>query len=169
MWELVLVRHAIAEDPPPDGCLPDAERALTDKGRDRMKAAARGVTRLLPEIDLLLHSPLLRARQTADILAEEGPPPVERELHEGLAPGGDPDAFLAWLVDHPGRVMAVGHEPDLGALAAYALSGQTRSFMHFKKGGMLSLVFDQPPRPGGGELQWYLPARPLRQLAKAGR
>lgn len=166
MWELILIRHAIAEDPPSDGSLPDAERALTDKGRARMQASAKGLTRLIAGTDLLLHSPLLRARQTADILAEHGPPPAGRSLHEGLAPGVDPDAFLQWLVDRPGRVMAVGHEPDLGALASYALSGQTGTFMHFKKGGALALVFDQPPRAGGAQLQWYLPPRPLRLLAE---
>ncbi|RLK50735.1 phosphohistidine phosphatase SixA [Alkalispirillum mobile] len=170
MWELILVRHAIAEDPPDDGSLPDAQRALTAKGRERMQAGAQGLRQSINACDQLLSSPLLRARQTADILAEHGPRPGARAVDEGLSPGADPTRFLTDLASGPAsRSIAVGHEPDLSGLVALALTGQPRAFMHFKKGGALALGFAGPPAPGGAVLQWYLPARVLRTLARCER
>ena len=167
MWELILVRHAIAEDPPADGSLPDAERALTPEGHKRMCKAASGLAGQVAAVDLLVSSPLRRARQTADILAKKGPEPDERDLHEGLAPGGDPETFLAWLAGRPGgRVLAVGHEPDLSRLATLALAGDAPPVLHFKKGGALGIRFAAPPAPANGLLQWYLPPRILRALGR---
>ena len=95
---LLAVRHAIAEEPEVFARTgrDDRLRPLTDEGRKRMRRGARGLRSLVPQIDLLATSPLIRAAQTGAILdAVYGDlPAVEIEQ---LAPEATPQDFLAWL------------------------------------------------------------------------
>ena len=165
---LILVRHAIAEDRAvwAERSKDDGLRPLTPDGRDRMKRAARGLAALEPKVALLATSPLVRARETAEILARAwgGLEPVESPL---LAPGASPASLSAWLGRQRGAdtVALVGHEPDLGEAAAYWLSGGAASFLAFKKGGAALIECAAAPREGGGVLQWFLTPGQLRALA----
>src|SRR6185436_6950664 len=69
IMEIYIVRHAIAEDAPSKGT-GDAARALTEEGRQKMKEAAAGFAKLEFSIDKIFSSPLIRAKQTAEILAK---------------------------------------------------------------------------------------------------
>jgi len=115
MW-LVIIRHAKAEDALDFARTgqPDARRPLTDSGRKRMRRAVAGLIREVEFIDVLASSPLLRARQTAEIVAEAyvGRTVIELDL---LAPGGEPEQLRAWLRGQRDDVVVaiVGHEPDL--------------------------------------------------------
>ena len=167
--KILLVRHARAED---RGETPDqnsdAMRRLTDGGRRDMRKAAKGLGKYAPEVHLLATSPLERAQETARIVARvlDSPDPVELPL---LAPGGSRQALLEWLCTQPAdsAVMLVGHEPDLGALASWLLSGGDRSFIELKKGAACLLEFESHPQAGSGRLLWAITPGQLRALANA--
>ena len=117
-WELILLRHGIAE---PHGSKEDRLRALTPEGRERTRKICERAGQLGLRAASLVSSPLVRARETGEIAVEAGLAPALR-CSEGLAPGGDPWPLLQeWLaqgtVGGAGRLILVGHEPDLGLLA----------------------------------------------------
>ena len=158
--EVYLLRHAIAADQPPDGH-DDRARALTDEGRRKMRAAARGMRALGIAPDLLLSSPLVRAAETAQIVGDElGLQPLEAPE---LAPGCSVERLQALMAQHSHiqRIMVVGHEPDLSGIVA-ALTGGSQVAM---KKGMLAAVELPADSTLDGTLLWLLPPRVLRALA----
>jgi phosphohistidine phosphatase len=169
--QLLVVRHAIAEDPAeyaqrhPD----DAGRPLTDEGRKKMRKAARGLRTLVPELDLLATSPLTRAVQTAEIMAGEygGPTPVKTPT---LAPAQPLQALAEWLDRERRRdvVAVVGHEPSLSRAVSWLLGGGDRSFIELKKGAACLLEFPDHVGPGEGVLRWSLTPSHLRKLGEGG-
>ena len=161
--QLVLIRHARAEE----RALfkRDRTRALTADGRRRMRKAARGLHGLIPGISQIATSPLVRARQTAEIVATAGNSPEVMSLPV-LAPGGDVRVVLAWLRAQPSdaTLVLVGHEPDLGLLAGWLLSGKQTGFVQFKKGAAASLARAGAPAAGKGKLAWMLTAAQLSEI-----
>jgi phosphohistidine phosphatase len=161
--QLVLIRHARAEE----RALfkRDRTRALTEDGRRRMRKAARGLHGLIPGISQIATSPLVRARQTAEIVATAGNSPEVMSL-PALAPGGDVRTVLAWLRAQPAdaTLVLVGHEPDLGLLAGWLLSGKQTGFVQFKKGGAALIEFAGAPAAGNGALAWLLTAAQLSEI-----
>jgi len=161
---LYLVRHALAEDHNPAG---DAERALTPKGRLRMSAEGKGLRDLKVRPEIILTSPMRRALETATILAEElGGIRVE-ELRELGAGSYGPADILAALRPYNNlkEVALVGHQPWLGALASFMLTGSTGSCqIELKKGAVACL--DEVPNLGQDRyvLIWSLPPKILRSL-----
>lgn len=155
--ELYFLRHGIAADVGPDG-LGDAGRPLTKEGIAKMRAGARGLRRLGLQLDALLSSPLVRAHETATIVARELG--LELQLADELAPGCDIAQLFALLGEHRAaeRVMLVGHEPDFSILIG-ALTGGSRVLM--KKGGLGRVDIDLLEE-GAGTLAWLLPPRALR-------
>lgn len=166
--QLLLVRHAIAEDRAEFARTGQSDyyRPLTDRGRERMARGAAGLRTLVPEIDVLATSPLTRAEQTARILAEEyGGLPVE---HSDALATGDCDDFLDWLGDCAPTdvVAAVGHEPHMSDWAAWLLTGSRHDFAVVKKGSAMLLEFDGAPRAGTAWLRWFLAPAQLRRLGR---
>ena len=137
--ELLLLRHGIAEERDPSR--PDGERALTAAGRRRTQAVLERMAALGLHSERLVSSPLVRARQTAELAVAAGLAP-SLELDAALAPEGDPWPLLHWP---PGvrRLALVGHEPDLGNLAA-ALIGAPAGSLVLKKAGLLLLQLEMP-------------------------
>lgn len=164
LLQIYLVRHAAAEPRGP-AWPDDTLRPLTPRGARRFAEAAEGLAAMdgLPE--LILTSPLVRTRATATVLAEASEPAVKVVDLAPLAPGGRAAAVLAALRSRgrPTRVALVGHEPDLGKLAAY-LIGASRP-IPFKKGAMCRVDVPLTGRGGEGTLIWFLPPRALRRLA----
>lgn len=160
MRRLLLVRHAIAEEP--DG-LPDRERRLTEEGRRKMRRAAQGLAQVVERIDLLGTSPLPRAHETADILAARFSCPVETV--NALAPGGEPSSLLAWLaVRSEDCIALVGHQPDLGGLIALLTTGGGRATVSLRKGGAVLLEFPAGIGEAQATLRFALPPSVLRAL-----
>jgi phosphohistidine phosphatase len=131
--QLWLLRHAEAE---PHGTRTDAERRLTKRGRQQARAAGAALARMRATFDLVLYSPRVRARQTAE-LAAEGWSKAQRErlaLHEPLAGGFDAAQALDAMGGAPAaaRVLLVGHEPDLSTV----LAELTGARVDLKKGGL---------------------------------
>lgn len=163
--ELYLVRHAAAAERGPKH--PDDRlRPLTPEGAQKFRDAVRGLAALDIVVDLVLTSPLVRARETATLLAAGlGRRPVEEV--EALAPGGRPAAIIEVLASHAAkyrRLALVGHEPDLGELAARLLGA--RGNVEFKKGAVCAIDLDGATPNGPGTLRWHLPPRVLRGLAR---
>jgi phosphohistidine phosphatase len=140
----------------------DSKRPLTSEGITRMKQIARGLARLGVSFDQILTSPLVRARQTAEVLAEhvDGKPPIN--LAQSLVPGGKFTALVDDLAKYSrrSRIALVGHEPDLGQFAARLLGARTS--IEFRKGGICRIDVDALPPTGPGHLRWFATPKMLR-------
>ncbi len=164
---LYLLRHAIAAQRDPKRYPTDLDRPLTFEGRRRMKRAAAGMRSLDMKVDLVLTSPLARARQTARIVVEAFTPAPPLRVLRPLAPGGGMGGVIAGLAGFPPAVsiVLVGHEPDLSRLAG-ALVLETRGDLplEFKKGALCRIDFEGIPKAGGGRLVFHLTPKILRRL-----
>jgi len=165
MVELYLIRHAIAEDRGekwPD----DTKRPLSADGIARMRRAARGLARLGVKFDVVLSSPLVRARQTAEIVAAAFDPRPPIAIADSLAPEGDNDDVLGDLRKHArrSRLALVGHEPNIGELGG-RLAGSSTAF-EFKKGAVCRIDIDRIPPAHPGTLRWFLTPGILRAVRK---
>ena len=164
--KLLLIRHAPAVRYGSAG-IRDRERPLTARGRARFRLAARGLARIADRPDVLLTSPLVRARATAEIAAtafRKVTPRVEPTLAEDSV-----DAVVAALKRCPrdAMVAVVGHEPTLSKLLARMLGVyQDDDRFAFKKGG--AALLDLPDGPAAvGRLRWFVKPRILRSLGDA--
>jgi phosphohistidine phosphatase len=164
-YELYLIRHGIAEERGeawPD----DTKRPLTDEGIAWLRKHARGLARLGVTFDVVLTSPLVRTRQTADAIAGSFDPRPPIVAAESLAPGGTYQAVLADLEKQTrrSRIALVGHEPGIGELAARLIG--TRHPLEFKKGAVCRIDLETLPPAGPGALRWFLPPKILRRLRR---
>jgi len=155
------VRHGVAEDVGPDGT--DASRRLSEEGRRSFGRAARGLARLEPALEGIRTSPLVRARETAGLLADALGAPGP-EVWPLLAPGGDLEELLDGVSDLAGPVALVGHEPGLGHLLSLCVAGRPGDTTPLRKGGVARLRFRGDVRPGEGRLVYLLTPRVLRGL-----
>jgi phosphohistidine phosphatase len=151
---LYFLRHGEADWP--DWQKSDDARPLNEKGRKEMKKVAKYLRALALDIDYILTSPLPRARQTAEIVADKLELKLEEE--ESLEPGFDGSDVKKLLQKHRGRgVMIVGHEPDFTE-AIKELTGATTKL---SKGGVA--LVEIAPTGAAGRLLWLIPPK----LAKA--
>jgi len=164
-FELYFIRHALAAERG-DAWPDDDKRPLTDDGIARMRKAARGLVRLGVKVDIVYTSPLLRARQTAEIVAGALDSRPSLVTIESLAPGAAFAALVGDLEKHARktRVALVGHEPGLGELAGRLIG--SRHALEFKKGAVCRIDVDQLPPTGPGRLRWFLTSRMLRAIKK---
>ena len=162
---LLLIRHGIAEDRETFAGKDDTLRPLTKQGRWKMERVAKGLSHVVRSIDLLATSPLLRASQTAAVLAA-----AYHDMAVTTAPPFAPDTplenALEWIYRHRARptVAVVGHEPHLGELATWLLAGERESRLPFRKGGACLLEFGGPPKAATAQLVWMLTPALLRRL-----
>jgi phosphohistidine phosphatase len=161
--EIYLVRHAIAAERGPEWP-DDTKRPLTERGIQRFKEGVAGLRWLDVTVDEIISSPLVRAKQTADLLAAGlAGKPVVRTL-KALEPGHDPALVMsqvARLARRP-RIALVGHEPDLGELAAHLL-GASRP-LPFRKGGICRLEMESLTGKRAACLIWFATPKMLREL-----
>jgi phosphohistidine phosphatase len=168
--ELYLVRHAIAAERDPNRWPDDGERPLTAQGEARFRVAARGLKQIVPTVELVLSSPMVRAWRTAEILTEEAgwpdpkPEPAleaERRLTQAVA-------ALRGQADRQ-TVAVVGHEPNLSQLAGHLIAGAEDGLaIEVKKGGVVCVALDAV-RPNSGWLRWSASPKILRSLASRAR
>ena len=162
---LYLIRHGLAEERGeawPD----DVRRPLSEEGMSGLRKEARGLVRLGVTFDVVLTSPLVRARQTADVVAGAFSARPAIVVMDSLAPDGSSQAVLSDLERHSRRtrIALVGHEPGIGELAA-RLIGSRRAFA-FKKGSICRIDVKSLPPAGPGLLRWFITPRMLRELRK---
>ncbi len=160
--QVLIIRHADAENQ----AKTDELRPLSSKGKADMWENAQGLKQIVPQIDRIAHSPLLRAQQTAEIIAQIYLE-VPMEILHPLAPGHSMTAILTYLQQQAQIapiIALVGHEPSLGQLANWLLTGQVGQWMPLKKGAVCSLEFPNQIEVGQAILNWMFRPKQLRQL-----
>jgi phosphohistidine phosphatase len=161
-----VLRHAIALTAAEAGVSQDAERPLSDEGREKMKAIAGAMKRIGVEVDLVLSSPYLRAKETAILAHDRMGKASALEFTTALGSGQDAKFLLAELKQRfqkTKRIMVVGHEPDLSNLIGRITSlGRLR--LEMKKAGLAKIEITELQPELKGNLEWLLPPRVLLQI-----
>jgi phosphohistidine phosphatase len=165
-----LLRHGVAAERDPLKFPNDDERPLTDAGIEKMREAAAGVAQLIDAPDVMLTSPLVRTRQTADIIAKAFGGSKRLETSHALRPGATPAAVRELLKAKAAggakSVMVVGHEPDMGEIAS-ALIGARGSVVEFKKGSLCAIQLADDHSNPPGVLLWHLAPKQLRAIGRS--
>jgi len=160
--ELYLIRHGIAAERGPD-YPDDSKRPLTSAGIARLRKQAKALTDLEVDFDQIISSPLVRTKQTADVFAQGLPSKPSVVTSDALAPAGTPTAVFQELARHmrKGQIALVGHEPNLGELAARLIGSRTP--IEFKKGAICRIDFEVFPPKGVGVLRWFVTPKFLKK------
>jgi phosphohistidine phosphatase len=167
MKRLYIVRHAIAVPHGTPG-VAEEDRPLTPDGINKIEKAARGLRALESVPDLILSSPLPRARQTADILVCTLSKNIPLKMSDALAPGGSRTELYREIFEQRelDSIMLVGHQPSLGEVAGEIAWGSVEQYVELKKGGACALELEAlRPKPRGS-LLWLLTPSILRQLGR---
>ena len=168
------MRHGIAADLGEGGIIKDEDRPLTPEGRVRIKQGAAGLRELGLKFNVILTSPLLRCRQTAEAVAEVLDLQHRFKIMESLAPGGafatgeggHAEIFLELGAYQFDRALLVGHMPDLSEVASYLLTGNRNLNIEFKKGSLCAIEVTSIPPRGPGLLRYLLTPKQMRVLGK---
>jgi phosphohistidine phosphatase len=167
--QLLVIRHAIAHDKKEFAATgePDSERPLTGRGRREMRKVAAGIRRQVKSLDVLAASPLVRAQQTAAIVAAE-----YGDIFVDTVPALEPErsmlSFAKWLatIKRADVVAIVGHEPHLSTLVTWLMSGVSDSHLSLEKGGACLLEIEGKAAPRSAMLCWSLTPDLLRKLSR---
>ncbi len=153
--EIYLLRHGIAEERSPSGS--DADRRLTDEGREKLRRVMKRAANAGVELSLILSSPLVRAVQTAEIAAEVLKYPDKIVRVDSLTPDSSPKDVWEEIRTHKDEeaILLAGHEPLFSATTAYLL-GATRSMVDFRKAGLVRIDVPGFGATPAGVLQWML-------------
>jgi phosphohistidine phosphatase len=160
---LYIIRHAWAEETDETRWPDDAQRPLSDEGRKRFARvvnvlADRGFAPMV-----VATSPLVRCRQTAEIIVRQLAGKPRLVPRDELSPGSDLDKLIAWTAAYAAEekeLAWVGHAPDVGHLTA-ALIGDPFSNVAFAKGAVAAIEFGSHPTRRQGELRWMVTAKIL--------
>jgi phosphohistidine phosphatase len=161
---LYLVRHAVAHKRDAQRWPDDSKRPLTPEGEEEFVGAARGLARIVTDVDALLSSPYERAWRTAEILTQHAGWPEPQEF-PALEPDVPPEKGVLALETYADMqsIALVGHRPCLHEMAVYLLTGDAAGAdMKIKKGGVVCIEFDDAPAPGAGTLRWLFTPKVLR-------
>lgn len=157
-----MIRHALAESREEfeKKAIHDQFRPLVEKGKKKTEKLAQKLIDKIGAVDLVVTSPYLRSRQTAEIIQKIwGGKLIEAPE---LVPHSPPEAFLRWLRGHSRtcqRVVVVGHEPHLSGFICFLLTGSaSHRFLELKKTGICALKFEsfQELHPAKVQLSWVL-------------
>jgi phosphohistidine phosphatase len=165
---LYIVRHAIAAPHGTPG-VPDDDRPLTEEGIIKMRQGAAGLRSLECIPELILSSPLPRAKQTAEILLDVfGQKKIGLMTLPALAPSGSRRELYRTIASYEKKLksmMLVGHQPSLGEIAGEIAWGSPEHFVELKKGGACVLELEHTGDPPGGSLISLLTPSILRKIA----
>ena len=167
---LYILRHAIAVERGTLGYADDSKRPLTPEGKRKMRLNALGMKTLGLSFDIILSSPYLRAIQTANIVAKTFEIPNDKlVINNSLVPGASAVKLINEINACAGKIeglLLVGHEPDLGALASFLLTGKDNTAISLKKGGLCHLSFDHGLKAGNATLEVLFTPSVLRHVGK---
>lgn len=164
--DLYIIRHAIAVDEA-TADYEDSERPLTDKGRKKMRQIAKGLRTLGVELDLILSSPYVRARETAEILADVFKMRDRILFSDNLIPLQRPELLVSEINEkhHVDSLALVGHEPHLSSLIGQLVSENSKIEITLKKGGVCYLTADNlHDQDHPATLEWLLTPRILMEI-----
>lgn len=158
---LYLVRHAFAGQHGDPRYPDDALRPLTKKGRKRFNRVVKRLARRGFAPTLVATSPLVRCRQTADVICDRQWTAPEVVELDALKPGSELDALVNWTNEQGAEEVAwVGHAPDVDELAATLLGGPAGALV-FAKGAIAAIEFDDHLVVGQGRLRWLVTPKVL--------
>ena len=166
--ELYLLRHGLAVEHGTPGFAEDSARPLTPKGRRQLRKIAAAMKQLDLDLDLIMSSPLPRAKQTAEIVAARLKLKKRLKFSNALAPGGDPAILFRQLErtkPAPEKLLLVGHEPDLSRLISRLVTGGVQLQMDFKKGGLCKLDAEKLHAGKCAALLWLLTPKQMKAMA----
>ena len=165
---LYIVRHAIAIERGTPDYKDDSQRPLTDSGSKKMKKIARGLEGLGVQLDVILTSPYIRARDTAKILADRYDMTDRIYFSENLIPPGNFEALVFEIHEKYdlANVALVGHEPMLSSLIRWLTTGDADARITLKKGGVAYLSSDSIYQDGRATLEWLLTPALMIELSK---
>jgi len=166
--ELYLLRHGLAVERGTRGFVDDFARPLTPKGRRQLRKTAAALKKLGRDFDLILSSPLLRAKQTAEIMAAAWKLKKRLRYSNALAPGGVAAILLRQLgrvKPAPKKILLVGHEPDLSRLISLLVTGGLQLQLDFKKGGLCKLEAESLRAGSCARLVWMLTPKQMKLMA----
>jgi phosphohistidine phosphatase len=162
--ELYLMRHAQAVEPAKKGFEIDADRTLLPAGQARARAVAHGLQQLNRSFNIIVTSPYVRARQTAEIVAKVLEAEDRLIVSNHLAPTGRAADLIAELhrrYSYLDQVLLVGHEPYLTQLASKLITGNMGLALTLKKAGLIKLRVDALRHGRCATLEWLIPPRVL--------
>ena len=165
---LYLLRHGIAVERKSAGHDEDRDRPLTVEGEEKIRRIARAMRELELSFDLILSSPYLRARQTAEIVADAFEIRKRLEFCDHLVVGGDAKELIRHLKEVrslPETILLVGHEPYLGRLVSWLIGGNPEASVAFKKGGLCKLAVSSWKSGRCATLEWLLTPRQMMLMA----
>ncbi len=154
--DLYIIRHGIAAP----SAASDRERPLTTEGREQLRQLSGWLLRRGDVPSLIISSPLVRAVQTAKVLAEGVDLATDAVVeNDVMAPGADPERLCAILSESQSESVAiVGHSPDVGVYASYFTGGE---WLRFGCASIACLEFDELPTAESGLLKWFVGPREL--------
>ena len=162
---LYLMRHAIAAEA--DGNTEDSQRPLTEKGRGKLGKIVYNMEKLGLEFDVILSSPYLRTRQTAEVVADGLNVRPENMLEtENLTPFAFADKLVEEIKarDPVENLLLVGHEPFLSQLIGMLVAGDASLSIDMKKAGLCKLSIVQLTYGRCATLEWLLTPAQLAAL-----
>jgi phosphohistidine phosphatase len=162
--ELYILRHGLAAERGSNEYPSDDQRPLTPEGIKKLRRTSRSMQSIGLTFDLILTSPYVRARQTADIVATSLGLEGVLEPSALLEPGGDLQALIADLASRRKgveRILLVGHEPMLSSMISLLLSGEEDLDITLKKGGLCKLAIRAISPGRCATLEWLLAPRHL--------
>jgi len=161
--EIYILRHGIAVNRGTPGYKKDSDRPLTTEGEEKLNQIAKAMLAMELKFDLILSSPYLRSKQTAQIVAAELDEDIT--LTDLLTPDGNPLELIRELNDEkPQSVLLVGHEPYLSGLISVLVTGESNAAIELKKGGLCKLSADRVAYGQCATLNWLLTPKQLRSL-----
>lgn len=165
---LFLLRHGIAVDHGAPGIKKDSDRPLTDEGIAQMHEITDAMRKLNLHWDVILSSPFIRARQTAEITAEDLGLKKKLKFSEHLASGANTRKVIEEInreYQDAENILLVGHEPDLSNLISMLVTGRLDSDFIMKKAGLCKLQTGALDYKKCACLKWLVTPKQLCAMA----
>jgi phosphohistidine phosphatase len=165
---LFILRHGLAVEPGSAGIAQDSDRPLIPEGERKLRRIADALEEMDVSFDWILSSPYVRARQTAEIIAESLRVGKKLEVCEHLTPAGSVTKLVE-LIDQkkpvPENALLVGHEPYLSELISLLLTGDSEMRVVMKKGGVCKLTLETIQTGQCATMEWLLTPKQLCLMA----
>ena len=154
---LYLIRHGDAEKIALSKS--DFDRELTSKGRELTKKSAEAWKKIIKSFDVIASSPLIRAVQTAEIVADVFDYSKKIITDKRITAGSGPEDLVDFIrTINVENIAVVGHEPDMSNYVS-ALTSSSGMYLEFKKGAIARINFEGRVRLASGTLEFLIPPK----------